>query len=107
VNTFYQGDAVNLTATFKTLRSGPTHVNYAEVVVPGKQLNVQVHNFDYDRTMAPPAPQITEHQRPSPKPSASLQTVERKLRDLKVLLDQGLITQSAYDAKKAQILQGL
>jgi hypothetical protein len=33
--------------------------------------------------------------------------VERKLRDLKALFDQGLITQSDYDAKKAQILEGL
>jgi len=36
-----------------------------------------------------------------------LQTVEQKLKDLKSLLDQGLITQSDYDAKKAQILETL
>jgi hypothetical protein len=33
--------------------------------------------------------------------------VERKLKDLKVLFDKGLITQSDYDAKKAQLLEGL
>jgi hypothetical protein len=106
VNTFYQGNGVNLTATFKTLRSGLTHVNYAEVIVPDKQLTVQVQNFDYSRIMPQSSPQMAEQQRPAPA-AKSLQTVERKLRDLKVLLDQGLITQSDYDAKKAQILQGL
>jgi hypothetical protein len=107
VNTFFQGEAVNLTATFKTLRRGLTHVDYAEVVVPGKNMSVQVQNFNYDRTMPPPAPKIAEHKKPSTAASASLQTVERKLRDLKALFDQGLITQSDYDAKKAQILEGL
>jgi hypothetical protein len=107
VNTFFQGDAVNLTATFKTLRSGMTHVDYAEVVVPGKNLSVQVQNFNYNRSMPPPVPQAMQHKQSSTKASASLQTVERKLRDLKALFDQGLITQSDYDDKKAQILQGL
>jgi hypothetical protein len=107
VDTFFQGEAVNLTATFKTLRRGLTHVDYAEVVVPGKNMSVQVQNFNYDRTMPPPAPKIAEHKKPSTAASASLQTVERKLRDLKALFDQGLITQSDYDAKKAQLLEGL
>jgi len=107
VDTFFQVDAVNLTATFKTLRRGLTHVDYAEVIVPGKNMSVQVQNFNYDRTMPPPAPKIAEHKKPSTAASPSLQTVERKLRDLKALFDQGLITQSDYDAKKAQILQGL
>jgi hypothetical protein len=51
-----------------------------------------------------PAPSPAE--KPAPA-SPSLQAIEQKLRDLKALLDQGLITQSDYDAKKAQILQGL
>ena len=62
VDTFFQGDGVNLTATFKTLRSGLTHVDYAEVIVPAKNLSVQVQNFNYDRTMPPPAPQIAAAQ---------------------------------------------
>jgi hypothetical protein len=107
VDTFYQGEGVNLTATFKTLRSGLTYVAYAEVIVPQKQMTVQVQNFDYSRIMPPPSAQMTGQQGPAPAASSSLQTVERKLRDLKVLLDQGLITQSDYDAKKAQILQGM
>ena len=106
VDTFFQGEAVNLTATFKTLRSGLTHVNYAEVVVPTKNLSIQVQNFDYDRSMPPPA-QIAGQKNPSAGGSSSLQTMERKLRDLKALFQKGLITQSEYDAKKAKILEGL
>ncbi len=49
VSTTFQGDPVNLTATFKTLASGLNHVAYAEVAVPAKQLSVQVQNFDYNR----------------------------------------------------------
>jgi hypothetical protein len=45
----------------------------------------------------------------SPRPARPmpLQSVEQKLKDLKSLLDQGLITQIDYDAKKAQILEKL
>jgi len=142
VNTFYEGQAVNLTATFKTLPSGLTYASYAEVNIPGKQFTVRVHNYDYIRTMSTPSPQITEQNLPpattaapsppiqerqispsitemeikSPAPppagktapgSPSFQTVEQKLKDLKSLFDQGLISQSDYDAKKAQILKGL
>ena len=49
VSATFQGDPVNLTATFKTLPSGLNHVAYAEVTVPAKQLSVQVQNFDYNR----------------------------------------------------------
>jgi hypothetical protein len=142
VNTFYEGDAVKLTATFKTLKSGLNYVAFADVTIPGKAFTVQVHNYDYDRivgvsssqvpqqkpsppTAAAPSPSIQERQispsitemeikSPTPptaaKPapgSGSFQTVEQKLKDLKSLFDQGLISQSDYDAKKAQILQGL
>jgi len=107
VNTFFQGEAVNLTATFKTLRTGLTHVGFAEVTVPGKNLSVQVQNSDYDRIMPPPAPKVSEDKKPASPSSSSLETVERKLRDLKALFDKGLITQSDYDAKKAQLLEGL
>jgi hypothetical protein len=112
-NTFYQGNVVELTATFNTLPSGLNYMAYAEVTVPAKQMSIQVHNFDYNRTMPAPAPQVTGQPLPpptmAPPPAAapSLQSTEQKLRDLKALLDQGLITQSDYDTKKAQILQGL
>jgi len=49
VFTSFQGDPVNLTATFKTLPTGLNHVAYAEVIVLAKQLSVQVQNFDYNR----------------------------------------------------------
>ena len=49
VSTTFQGDPVNLTATFNTLPSGLNYVAYAEVTVPAKQISVQVQNFDYLR----------------------------------------------------------
>jgi hypothetical protein len=49
VETVFQSDTVNLTATFKTLSSGLTYVAYAEVNVPAKQMTLQVQNFDYNR----------------------------------------------------------
>jgi len=49
VNTIFQGDPVQLTATFNTLPSGLNYVAYAEATVPAKQLSVQVQNFDYHR----------------------------------------------------------
>ncbi len=121
ISTFFQGDPVELTSTFKTLISGLTYVAYAEVTIPTKAMSVQVQNFDYNRTMQTPAPQVTGQQlptptvvapsppaaAPSPPGTPSLQTIEQKLKDLKALFDQGLISQNDYDAKKAQILQGL
>jgi len=50
VNTSFQGDPVELTATFKTLPGGPTCMAFAEVTVPGKQMNLQAQNFDYHRS---------------------------------------------------------
>jgi hypothetical protein len=142
VNTFYEGQAVNLTGTFKTLASGLTYAAFTQVNIPGKQFSVQVQNYDYNRTVAASSPQIKEQKlppattvapsppiqerqispsitemeikSPAPTPAApsatgtpSFQTAEQKLKDLKALFDQGLISQSDYDAKKAQILQGL
>ena len=49
VNTTFQGNPVQLTATFNTLPSGLNYVAYAEATVPAKQLSVQVQNFDYRR----------------------------------------------------------
>jgi hypothetical protein len=47
VNTTYQGSPVQFTATFKTLPSGLTYMNYATVDVPSQQLQLNVQNFDY------------------------------------------------------------
>jgi hypothetical protein len=54
VNTMYQGDAVELTATFNTIPSGPTYPAFGEVDIPAKQLSVQVQNFNYVRTASAP-----------------------------------------------------
>jgi hypothetical protein len=125
VETFFQGDIVVVTSTSKTLPNGPTYMAYTDVTIAVKQMRLQIHNYDYSR-IAPPSfspiqerqisPSIQEMEIKSPAPppvgitapgSPSLQTVEQKLKDLKALLDQGLITQSDYDAKKAQILESM
>jgi hypothetical protein len=46
----------------------------------------------------------TSPQAPAPTP---LQVAEKKLKDLKALFNQGLISQSDYEAQKKQILDGL
>ncbi len=43
-------------------------------------------------------------QETAPPPPAPQQTADQKLKELKTMLDQGLITQSEYDAKRQQIL---
>jgi hypothetical protein len=47
VSTTYQGSAVELNATFRTLPTGLTYNNYATVDLPSKQLELLVQNFDY------------------------------------------------------------
>ena len=50
MNTTFQGDAVQLTATFQTLhQSGLNYAAFAEATVPEKQLSVQVQNYNYAR----------------------------------------------------------
>jgi hypothetical protein len=49
VGTFYQGDTVSVAASFHTIDRGPTHLAYAEVIVPAKGIRVQVQNFNYNR----------------------------------------------------------
>jgi hypothetical protein len=49
VNTSFQGDAVQLDATFNRLPSGLNYMAYAEATVSAKQLSVQVQNFNYTR----------------------------------------------------------
>jgi hypothetical protein len=54
VNTMYQGDPVELNATFRTIENGPTYPAFGEVDIPAKQLSVQVQNFNYVRTASAP-----------------------------------------------------
>ena len=48
-NSNFQGDPVQLDATFSTLPSGLNYMAYAEATVPNKQLSVQIQNFNYMR----------------------------------------------------------
>lgn len=47
VMTTYQGDEVNLSATFKTLSNGLNNMAYATISIPAKNLTLQIHNYDY------------------------------------------------------------
>lgn len=47
IATNYQGDAATVNATFQSLPSGLTYMSFAEVLVPDKNLSLQVQNFDY------------------------------------------------------------
>jgi hypothetical protein len=47
VMTTYEGDEVNVSASYKTLASGLSYMAYATVTIPAKSLTVQVQNFDY------------------------------------------------------------
>lgn len=50
VDTTYEGDAANLTATFKTLTASHlTYMSMAEVSVPAKDMSLQVQNYDYEQ----------------------------------------------------------
>lgn len=50
VNTTFQGQAVQLSATFATIPvSGLNYANFAEAIVPAKQMSVQVQNYNFAR----------------------------------------------------------
>jgi type II secretory pathway pseudopilin PulG len=47
IMTFFQGDEVTVTATFKTLASGLNYAAYLQVNVPDKNLTLLIQNYDY------------------------------------------------------------
>lgn len=47
ISTTYNGDPVTVTATFRTIPSGLTYLQYATVEVPDKGITLQVQNYDY------------------------------------------------------------
>jgi hypothetical protein len=47
IMTFFQGDEVTVTATFKTLASGLNYAAYIQVNVPDKNLTLLIQNYDY------------------------------------------------------------
>ena len=50
IKTTYQGDAADVTATYKTLAASHlNHLAMAEVDVPAKGMSLQVHNYDYQQ----------------------------------------------------------
>jgi hypothetical protein len=69
-----------------------------------KRQEMEQYTIPAPTTAPVPAPMTAQ---PSPPGTGSLQSIEQKLKDLKSLFDQGLISQSDYEAKKAQLLQGL
>ena len=48
VATTYQGNPVTMNATFNTLAAGLSYMNFADIQIPAKQMEVQVSNFNYN-----------------------------------------------------------
>ncbi len=49
IATTYQSNPVTMNATFNTLAAGLSYMNYADIQIPSKQLELQVSNFNYNR----------------------------------------------------------
>ena len=49
ITTTFEGDPVTATGSFKTLPSGLTHLEFAEVDVPAKEIKLQLHNFNFNQ----------------------------------------------------------
>ena len=47
ITTFYEGQEATISATYRTMPSGLTHMQYATVTVPSQSITVMVHNYDY------------------------------------------------------------
>jgi hypothetical protein len=45
----YQGNPITLNATFNSLATGLNYMNFADIQIPAKQMEVQVSNFNYNR----------------------------------------------------------
>jgi hypothetical protein len=45
--TTFEGDEIHFTATFITLRNGLTYMGYAEMLIPAKNMTLQIQNYDY------------------------------------------------------------
>jgi len=103
----FEGNVVNLNATFRTLPSRLTYVDYAEVTVPAKQIAVQVQNFDFSRPEQPTPLTLNAPAAAPAAASGSQAATVKKLKELKSLLDQGLITQAQYDADSQKLVTEL
>ena len=49
ITTSFDGDLVNINASFKTLASGLNHLEFGEVAVPAKKIKLQLHNFNFNQ----------------------------------------------------------
>lgn len=49
ITTTFEGDPVTATGSLKTLPGGLTHLEFAEVDVPAKEIKLQLHNFNYNQ----------------------------------------------------------
>ena len=49
IATTYQGDSVTMNATFNVLATGLSYMNFADIQVPSKQMEIQVSNFNYNK----------------------------------------------------------
>jgi len=47
ITTNFQGDSVTISATFRTMKSGLNHLQYATATVADRNLSVNIHNYDY------------------------------------------------------------
>jgi hypothetical protein len=47
VTTKFQGDVIHFTATFMTLRNGLNYMAYADVLIPARNMTLQIQNYDY------------------------------------------------------------
>jgi hypothetical protein len=47
ITTLYNGAQATVSATFKAMKTGPNHLQYATVEVPDKKVTVMIHNYDY------------------------------------------------------------
>lgn len=49
VATNYQGSPVTMNATFNVLATGLSYMNFADIQIPARQMEIQVSNFNYNR----------------------------------------------------------
>jgi hypothetical protein len=47
VTTSYQGDQIEFTGTFTTLKNGLNYMTFGEALIPSKGYTIMIHNYDY------------------------------------------------------------
>jgi hypothetical protein len=47
ISTFFESDPVTVTASYKLNAAGVNHLQYATAEIPGKEVTVMIHNYDY------------------------------------------------------------